>query len=167
MIFSHNIDICSCFSGHDWLSWELEVTNGQTVGAKFQHLSHKVQWFAFVYWQEVAKCCPFLFYGPNSFSEAAPVDPRCGLSLDQGTCRTYNSYWYYDKRANSCAQFWYGGCGGNGNRFETEDECKKTCVISLHRTGNMHKLFSSSWIHYFAQFNLAFLNIFAILCPAG
>uniref|UniRef100_A0A3Q2VBQ3 Collagen alpha-1(XXVIII) chain n=1 Tax=Haplochromis burtoni TaxID=8153 RepID=A0A3Q2VBQ3_HAPBU len=58
-----------------------------------------------------------------------PGDPRCDLSLDQGTCRDYIIRWYYDKQANACAQFWYGGCGGNGNRYETEDECKKTCVL--------------------------------------
>uniref|UniRef100_A0A8C3AW68 Collagen alpha-1(XXVIII) chain n=1 Tax=Cyclopterus lumpus TaxID=8103 RepID=A0A8C3AW68_CYCLU len=62
------------------------------------------------------------------------LDPRCDHNLDQGTCRDYNIYWYYDKQANACAQFWYGGCGGNDNRYETEDECKKTCV--LFRTGN-------------------------------
>ncbi|XP_068185799.1 collagen, type XXVIII, alpha 2a [Antennarius striatus] len=62
-------------------------------------------------------------------AEAQLVDPRCKLGLDQGTCRSYNIRWYYDKQANACAQFWYGGCGGNGNRFETEDECKKTCVL--------------------------------------
>ncbi|CAB1346650.1 unnamed protein product [Coregonus sp. 'balchen'] len=62
--------------------------------------------------------------------ESIPLDPLCNLSLDQGTCREYNIRWYYDKQANSCAQFWYGGCEGNANRFETEDECKKTCVLS-------------------------------------
>ncbi|XP_029315236.1 LOW QUALITY PROTEIN: collagen, type XXVIII, alpha 2a [Cottoperca gobio] len=65
--------------------------------------------------------------------EAAPViDPRCNLTLDQGTCRNYTIHWYYDKQANACAQFWYGGCDGNDNRYETENECKKTCVF---RTG--------------------------------
>ncbi|XP_055493958.1 collagen, type XXVIII, alpha 2a isoform X3 [Leucoraja erinacea] len=58
------------------------------------------------------------------------ADPLCQLHLDQGTCRDYIIKWYYDKQANACAQFWYGGCGGNANRFDTEDECRKTCVVS-------------------------------------
>ncbi|XP_040912371.1 collagen, type XXVIII, alpha 2a [Toxotes jaculatrix] len=61
--------------------------------------------------------------------EASVLDPRCNLKLDQGSCRDYSIRWYYDKQANACAQFWYGGCGGNDNRYETEDECKKTCVL--------------------------------------
>ena len=66
----------------------------------------------------------------------APLDPRCKLSLDQGPCRDYIIQWYYDKQANACAQFWFGGCDGNANRYETEEECKRTCVLS--RTGESH-----------------------------
>ncbi|XP_010889215.1 collagen, type XXVIII, alpha 2a isoform X1 [Esox lucius] len=62
--------------------------------------------------------------------DSVPLNPSCNMSLDQGTCRDYSVQWYYDKHANSCAQFWYGGCEGNANRFETEDECKKICVLS-------------------------------------
>ncbi|XP_014104620.1 PREDICTED: collagen alpha-1(XXVIII) chain-like [Pseudopodoces humilis] len=57
------------------------------------------------------------------------VDLRCKLRLDQGPCRVYTIRWYYDKQANACAQFWYGGCDGNANRFESELECRQACVF--------------------------------------
>uniref|UniRef100_A0A3Q1F6B5 BPTI/Kunitz inhibitor domain-containing protein n=1 Tax=Acanthochromis polyacanthus TaxID=80966 RepID=A0A3Q1F6B5_9TELE len=64
-----------------------------------------------------------------------PLGPRCDLSLNKATCGDYSIHWCYDKQANSCAQFWYRGCGGNDNRFQKEVKCKKTCV--LLRTGNL------------------------------
>ncbi|XP_060786196.1 collagen, type XXVIII, alpha 2a isoform X2 [Neoarius graeffei] len=67
---------------------------------------------------------------PRPVVISAPLDPRCSLVLNQGTCRDYIIRWYYDKQANACAQFWYGGCEGNENRFDTENECKKTCVLT-------------------------------------
>ncbi|XP_077947225.1 collagen, type XXVIII, alpha 2a isoform X1 [Gasterosteus aculeatus] len=67
---------------------------------------------------------------PDLSEESRVPNPRCDLNLDQGTCRNYSIHWYYDKQANACAQFWYGGCQGNENRYETENECKKTCVLS-------------------------------------
>ncbi|ROL52260.1 Collagen alpha-1(XXVIII) chain [Anabarilius grahami] len=74
--------------------------------------------------------------GTIAVVKSAPLDPRCLLSLSQGTCRDYVIRWYYDKQANACAQFWYGGCQGNDNRFQTEEECKKMCV--LNSTGIIH-----------------------------
>ncbi|XP_077160903.1 collagen alpha-1(XXVIII) chain isoform X2 [Paroedura picta] len=54
--------------------------------------------------------------------------PRCLEPMRPGDCRNYQVKWYYDKDANSCARFWYGGCQGTHNRFETEQECRATCI---------------------------------------
>ncbi|XP_063256632.1 collagen alpha-1(XXVIII) chain-like [Prinia subflava] len=72
----------------------------------------------------------------SSLSTAGPtprpgsaVAPRCQLGLEQGPCRVYTIRWYYDPQANACAQFWYGGCEGNANRFQSEQQCRQACVV--------------------------------------
>ncbi|XP_073341613.1 collagen alpha-6(VI) chain [Pagrus major] len=52
----------------------------------------------------------------------------CFLSQDQGGCQNYTMVWFYDTKQNECSRFWYGGCGGNENRFTTQEECEHLCV---------------------------------------
>ena len=52
----------------------------------------------------------------------------CGLAYDRGACDNYTIHWYYSSADRRCAQFYYGGCGGNANRFRSRDECYGFCV---------------------------------------
>uniref|UniRef100_A0A3P9I2E6 BPTI/Kunitz inhibitor domain-containing protein n=1 Tax=Oryzias latipes TaxID=8090 RepID=A0A3P9I2E6_ORYLA len=52
----------------------------------------------------------------------------CRQPLDQGSCQTYAMMWFFDSNETKCAPFWYGGCGGNQNRFSTEEECQSVCL---------------------------------------
>ncbi|XP_076592743.1 collagen alpha-6(VI) chain [Chaetodon auriga] len=52
----------------------------------------------------------------------------CFLSQDQGGCQNYTMVWFFDTEQNECSRFWYGGCGGNSNRFKTQEECEDLCL---------------------------------------
>ncbi|XP_074510388.1 collagen alpha-6(VI) chain-like isoform X2 [Sebastes fasciatus] len=52
----------------------------------------------------------------------------CLLSQDAGSCHNYSLMWFYDSEQGRCSRFWYGGCGGNGNRFHTHKDCEKLCL---------------------------------------
>uniref|UniRef100_A0A3Q2UP15 Collagen type VI alpha 6 chain n=1 Tax=Fundulus heteroclitus TaxID=8078 RepID=A0A3Q2UP15_FUNHE len=58
------------------------------------------------------------------------VNARCQLDLDNGfRCTDYVQVWFFDKTMAACSPFWYGGCGGNANRFSTERECFQACGV--------------------------------------
>ena len=45
-----------------------------------------------------------------------------------GLCLGYFPAWNYNSRLGECEEFVYGGCGGNANRFQTEEACLSTCA---------------------------------------
>jgi len=47
-----------------------------------------------------------------------------------GDCVDYQSLWYYDRPTDRCLKFVYGGCGGNDNRFHSQEDCERRCRIS-------------------------------------
>lgn len=57
-----------------------------------------------------------------------PLPDVCYLEKDAGPCKLYITKWFYDQGNNKCIRFFYGGCNGNLNRFDTQEECETRCV---------------------------------------
>lgn len=46
---------------------------------------------------------------------------------DTGLCQENIPRWYYNPFSERCARFTYGGCYGNKNNFEEEQQCLASC----------------------------------------
>lgn len=88
------------------------------------------------------KCEQFVYGGcggnSNNFNslfqcQQSCIDPGkvCNASPDKGPCRAYFPVFFYNSTSGKCEQFVYGGCGGNDNRFSSEQQCLNKCVCSL------------------------------------
>ncbi|KAK2909653.1 collagen alpha-6(VI) chain-like isoform X2 [Channa argus] len=52
----------------------------------------------------------------------------CFFKQDPGNCQNYTMMWFFDTEQNECSRFWYSGCGGNENRFKTQEDCENLCL---------------------------------------
>nr|XP_047142001.1 serine-rich adhesin for platelets isoform X2 [Hydra vulgaris] len=65
---------------------------------------------------------------PSSLDSSISLSHVCKLPFNKGNCRLIHSpRYYYNSSLNQCLLFVYGGCGGNGNNFNTENECNMKC----------------------------------------
>nr|XP_045610870.1 papilin-like [Procambarus clarkii] len=62
--------------------------------------------------------------------DEAPIIPGevCGYAKERGPCKNFTANWYFDIEYGGCTRFWYGGCEGNLNNFNSQEECKSACV---------------------------------------
>lgn len=70
----------------------------------------------------------------------APYPPGHCVDLpDTGLCKESISRWYYNPFSEHCARFTYGGCYGNKNNFEEEQQCLESCrgISSEQGSGGM------------------------------
>lgn len=58
----------------------------------------------------------------------------CTLPRDEGRCADKQSRWYFDQSENRCMPFYYTGCGGNKNNFESRDACESDCPPKIGKT---------------------------------
>lgn len=51
----------------------------------------------------------------------------CDLPPEVGNCEASVNKWYYDKSKDACSIMFWSGCGGNGNRFSSREDCESLC----------------------------------------
>nr|XP_016853595.1 PREDICTED: kunitz-type serine protease inhibitor B6-like [Anolis carolinensis] len=51
----------------------------------------------------------------------------CLFPPEEGHCRGNMPRFFFNSTSRRCEKFIYGGCSGNGNNFETREECHQVC----------------------------------------
>ena len=65
--------------------------------------------------------------GLNDLISDGSSSSICLQKKDQGNCEALIPSFYFDATSGICKSFIYGGCGGNSNRFPTQQECEQAC----------------------------------------
>nr|XP_054928993.1 carboxypeptidase inhibitor SmCI-like [Dermacentor andersoni] len=66
---------------------------------------------------------------PRRKEEAATnFEKQCGSKAEVGICKALLPRYWFNKETGECELFYYGGCGGNENRYLTQEKCEETCL---------------------------------------
>ena len=51
----------------------------------------------------------------------------CKQEIETGSCTESHPRWGFNEQLRTCVPFYYSGCEGNSNSFETQEECESKC----------------------------------------
>jgi len=51
----------------------------------------------------------------------------CNLPKETGDCGEKNARWHFSQSDNKCMPFYYSGCSGNENNYDSENACAEKC----------------------------------------
>ena len=78
--------------------------------------------------------CDFMvlcvLYGIMCFIWYYVFSEICRLQADVGPCDNIVRKWHYNSLSQSCEEFSYGGCLGNHNNFQSQEQCMTYCDAS-------------------------------------
>nr|WNV51242.1 haemalin [Haemaphysalis qinghaiensis] len=63
---------------------------------------------------------------PQDF-EKADFETGCKPAPESGLCKASMERWFFNAESGECEVFIYGGCGGNDNNYENQEECEFAC----------------------------------------
>ena len=52
-----------------------------------------------------------------------------------GSCSGRFTQWYFDSSSNECLEFYFSGCMGNANRFNSKEMCETQCAAQIPYPG--------------------------------
>uniref|UniRef100_A0A915EDC8 BPTI/Kunitz inhibitor domain-containing protein n=1 Tax=Ditylenchus dipsaci TaxID=166011 RepID=A0A915EDC8_9BILA len=58
----------------------------------------------------------------------------CSLQKVHGPCDNYQLRYYFNVEEDACKFFFYSGCNGNANNFQSLAECQTTCIGQTSHT---------------------------------
>ncbi|EYC07963.1 hypothetical protein Y032_0068g222 [Ancylostoma ceylanicum] len=67
----------------------------------------------------------------NAVPEPEPEQERCSQPIEVGPCKAMLKRFAYDNKKGKCVEFYYGGCKGNKNNFESMEKCARTCKSAV------------------------------------
>ncbi|VDK32372.1 unnamed protein product [Taenia asiatica] len=86
-------------------------------------------------------CSLYCMDMPVYFGEdSGQSEDVCSLPTVVGPCTANIQRYTYNRSTGRCEAFYYGGCEGNKNNFESLDECQRLCESSYQQVPFLHKI---------------------------